>query len=221
MTRNAEKQKASVQTKALQPPKQRRGIIFVIIFLISAWMFFLGVLVGRGTAPVSFDIEKIHKDLAFLREQAFKNDQSAQEKVPKIRNNLGFYEALKKEQENDPLVTRDLKDGRSSDFAKKEYKKIKKKTKKPQQVLKQKQEISNKKRFSIQVASSRNKKDADKLVAKYIQKGFPSYMTSVDVEDTGTWHRVKIGPYETLAEAGSILHKVKKLKHDAFLVKHD
>jgi cell division protein FtsN len=45
-------------------------------------------------------------------------------------------------------------------------------------------------------------------------------MTSVEVKGTG-WHRVKIGPYETLDEAESILPKVKKFKGDAFIMKHD
>ncbi|MGB9437954.1 MAG: hypothetical protein WCB15_08435, partial [Desulfobacterales bacterium] len=33
------------------------------IFCVCAWMFVIGVLVGRGTAPVSFDIAGIQKKL--------------------------------------------------------------------------------------------------------------------------------------------------------------
>ena len=34
---------------------------FFIIFFLCAWMFILGVLVGRGTAPVKFDVAKIEE----------------------------------------------------------------------------------------------------------------------------------------------------------------
>ena len=34
------------------------------IFLVCAWMFVIGVLVGRGTAPIKFDIAGIQKMLA-------------------------------------------------------------------------------------------------------------------------------------------------------------
>ncbi len=34
-----------------------------LLFLISGWMFVLGVLVGRGTAPVNFDIQALQKEL--------------------------------------------------------------------------------------------------------------------------------------------------------------
>lgn len=220
MTKKAEKKKVSVQTKEPSRLKSRRGVIFVAFFLISAWMFFLGVLVGRGTAPVRFDIGKIHKELAFLKEQALKIEESAQE-VNSEKDILEFYEALKKEYQNDPLVTRDPENDRLSKSAKKDYKKTKRIPETVRKVVEQKQKISDKNHFSIQVASSRDKKEADKLVGRYNQKGLPSYMNSVEVKDTGVWHRVKIGPYETLDEAGSILRKVKKLKSDAFIVKHD
>jgi purine-cytosine permease-like protein len=36
-------------------------------FLVSLWMFVLGLLVGRGTAPVRFDIHKLQKELAGLK----------------------------------------------------------------------------------------------------------------------------------------------------------
>ena len=38
------------------------GWVFVVFFL-CAWMFVLGILVGRGTAPVKFDIAAIEKKI--------------------------------------------------------------------------------------------------------------------------------------------------------------
>ena len=39
-----------------------------IISFVSIWMFVLGIFVGRGTAPVKFDIEKLQKELVALKE---------------------------------------------------------------------------------------------------------------------------------------------------------
>jgi cell division protein FtsN len=221
MRQRAEKKNGTGQTNTQVQPKRRWGVIFLVFFFISAWMFFLGVLVGRNTAPVEFDMDKIRKELAYLRKQALKAEESAQ-KINLEKEPLEFYEVLpKKVCENDSLVTVDLKnDGISKPVNIVTKKALKKSHETVRRTIKKKENISVINHFSIQVASSRNKEDADRLVKRYIQRGFPSYMTSVEVKGTG-WHRVKIGPYETLDEAESILPKVKKFKGDAFIMKHD
>ena len=42
----------------------------VAVFVISAWMFGMGVMVGRGTAPVSFDIDQLKRTLESLQKSA-------------------------------------------------------------------------------------------------------------------------------------------------------
>ena len=79
------------------------GWVFVIFFL-CAWMFVLGILVGRGTAPVKFDIAAIEKKI----EASKKDDPGKPEKVPahkdsatlKDKTKLEFYEALKENSED-------------------------------------------------------------------------------------------------------------------------
>ncbi len=68
------------------------------VFLICGWMFFLGVLVGRGTAPVSFDTKSFQKKLAAIA--------GVKEKEKKIKKKTGldFYETLKK-----PVSAMDVK----------------------------------------------------------------------------------------------------------------
>ena len=71
--------------------------IFLIVF-VSAWMFVLGVLVGRDTAPVKFDIEKLQKELVALKEAVIKKEQrifKVDSDVVKNKTDFGFYEALK------------------------------------------------------------------------------------------------------------------------------
>ena len=72
---------------------------FLVILFLCAWMFILGILVGRGTAPVKFDIAALEKKL----EAAKGGDGSDQGKTPatqkpvivKDKTKLEFYEALK------------------------------------------------------------------------------------------------------------------------------
>lgn len=63
---------------------------YVILFFVSAWMFFLGILVGRGTAPVSFDTTGFQAALARL---------ALESKVAPVlpeAADLDFYDVLKK-----------------------------------------------------------------------------------------------------------------------------
>jgi hypothetical protein len=39
----------------------------LLVLFVAAWMFVLGVLVGRGSAPVHFDIMELQKELETLR----------------------------------------------------------------------------------------------------------------------------------------------------------
>ena len=43
---------------------------YLLIFFIAAWMFILGILVGRRQAPVYFDTLALQEELAALRDAA-------------------------------------------------------------------------------------------------------------------------------------------------------
>ncbi len=63
---------------------------YLVIFLFGGAMFFLGVLVGRGSAPVSFDTRAFQKQVAAIVEEV----QAA--KVTPAKPDLVFYDVLKK-----------------------------------------------------------------------------------------------------------------------------
>jgi cell division septation protein DedD len=82
------------------------GWVFILFFL-CAWMFVLGILVGRGTAPVQFDIAAFEKKI----EASKKDDLDKQKKAPSQKDSatledktkLEFYEALKENSEDTKL----------------------------------------------------------------------------------------------------------------------
>ncbi len=55
--------------------------------------------------------------------------------------------------------------------------------------------------FQIQVASFRDKQDAEKFAAELRKRGHSAYELAADVPGRGVWHRVRIGPFKHKYEA--------------------
>ncbi|WP_318258768.1 SPOR domain-containing protein [Geobacter anodireducens] len=47
--------------------------------------------------------------------------------------------------------------------------------------------------YSVQVASSKERKDADAIRAKLAEKGYSAYVTESTISGKGTWYRVRVG----------------------------
>jgi len=219
------KNKKDKKKPALQfVPKEPSSWIFLIVF-VSAWMFVLGVLVGRDTVPVKFDIEKLQKELVALKEAVIKKEQK-RFKIDSdgVRNktDFGFYEALKETKKNKNNGAGISKKQETKHLSKNETVKVKKR------VISGKSKIINKdkqknltetdKKLTIQVASLKDSKDADEMVARLKKKGYPAYRISSNISEKGIWHRVRIGFFKDKAEAGSTLNKLKKEKYGPILV---
>jgi cell division septation protein DedD len=91
---------------------------------------------------------------------------------------------------------------------------------KPRQTVKRKEEkkvaVGTKKQpagpvYTIQAASVKNVKDADRLVAKLKKKGYPAYRAAGNVPGRGVWFRVRIGEYNSKVQARRTIDKLKKL----------
>lgn len=206
---------------------------FFLIFFLCAWMFVLGVLVGRGTAPLKFDIAAIEKKLA----DSTKTDSEAQPKTPaqkddlavKDKTKLDFYEALKENRGDAKIpLLQPLKDaeGQSEETAEKT---IAPKTAPqqfsppaasqktvPQQQQEQQKAAAVKKTntagptYTVQAASVKDIKEADRLVEKLKKAGYPAYREIGKVKGKGIWFRIRIGQYKGKAEAMAVMDKLKK-----------
>ena len=78
------------------------GWIIAILFL-CAWMFALGVLVGRDTAPVKFDIQQLlrSRDDSNTEDQVKEQSQPPKNSVTvKDKTKLRFYEDLPEDQKD-------------------------------------------------------------------------------------------------------------------------
>ena len=95
------KEKASPEKKKSPPSPPRKGLAVWIGLTLFAcgWMFVLGILVGRETVPVKFNMEKLQNELAALKEAVVKKelDQYKIDSNADIdKTKMGFYETLKK-----------------------------------------------------------------------------------------------------------------------------
>jgi cell division protein FtsN len=220
MKNKKDKKKPSLQFV----PKEPSVWIFLIVF-VSAWMFVLGVLVGRDTAPVKFDIEKLQKELVALKEAVIKKEQKLfkiDSDGVKNKTDFGFYEALKETKKDKNNGADISKKQETKHLTKNKTVKVKKK------VIPDKSKIINKdkqnnltetdEKLTIQVASLKDSKDADEMVARLKKKGYPAYRISSNIPEKGIWHRVRIGYFKDKAEADGTLNKLKKEKYGPILV---
>jgi len=184
-----------------------------MIVLSSVWMFVLGIFVGRGTAPVRFDIEELQKELISLKEtvlrkerERFKALMASAQKTP----DLGFHEALKTPSDGKGFTTASKNDSAPPP--------AKKATAAPKAVPGEAQNRAQP--FSIQVASLKRLDDAKHLAAALKQQGYTDiYRTVGNVPGKGTWHRIRIGYFSSKTEAEPVIEQMRRDGYKPFLVK--
>jgi DedD protein len=221
--------------------RQKLAGWFFLIFFLCAWMFILGILVGRGTAPVKFDIAALEKKL----EASTEDPPGRQAKMPaqkdavtvKDKTKLDFYEALKENREDTKdsvlhkpkVVERKVEETVEKTVPQKPRPgKTESQNKVPQEsktaAVPQKNESKQAKEkdaavaktnaagpiYTIQAASYKDAKDADRLAQKLKKAGYPAYRAIGKIPGKGIWFRVRIGEYRSKSEAQRIMNKLKK-----------
>jgi cell division protein FtsN len=202
-----------------------------VIFLICAWMFVIGVLVGRGTAPVKFDVDKLQERFNASKQNLAKQEQGRMQKdvgIEKDKTQLDFYEALEENREDvkiyktkpsqeaikkeDPPVEKKLPitDGKSAKSNIQTSKTVPAKPPSKQQIASKSKAEPAVNVYTIQAASVRAAGDADKLIAKLKAQGFPAYRAIGKIPGKGIWYRVRVGEYKSRADARRMLEKLKK-----------
>ena len=204
---------------SLEPKKKGYLLQFSILFFTSAWMFILGVLVGRGYDPVQIDIKSLQNRLAELSKKEqnyYKIDQDA----ASDKTSFGFYEDLKKTEKKDSKnrITSSLS---SKKPLKKKTYSVRRTSENKKSDTTQKNKVQKnkvQKNYTIQVASLKDSKIADKLVVNLKKMGYPAYKLKAVIPDKGTWFRIRIGSYKDKADARTIINRLKKDKFNVMLV---
>ena len=223
------KEKASPKKKKSSIPQTRKGLTIWICltFFACVWMFVLGILVGRETVPVRFDIEKLQNELTALKEAVINKEldqYKLDSKSADSKTKMGFYEALKNTGGEERLEA-DISETKKKPLHKKAVSKAKKAVVSKKTVTARKNKTAtfkkpakDNKNITIQVASLKNSKDADKMVAKLKKRGYPAYRSIGKIPGRGIFYRVRVGYFKNRAEAGNTLNRLKKEKIQAIIV---
>ena len=226
--------------------QSRKGLIpwIGLTLFACAWMFVLGIFVGRETVPVRFDIEKLQNELAALKERVIKKEldqYKLDSNADVTKTKMKFYETLKKSGREEGLQNKVVKKPKNSlpekavslkkikkpsksiDSARREKKSdLKELTKDIPPAGKANRGVSEQERagmkFTIQVASVRDFRDADKLVSQLKKNGFPAYRSIGKIPDRGIWYRVRVGYFKNKNDAGLMLNRMKKEKIEAVIL---
>jgi cell division septation protein DedD len=218
---------ASSPKKEASSAKRKTAFWLTITVVASVWMFVLGILVGRGTAPVQFDVKAMEQELADLK-AALAAKESATE--PKTGTPLtdktqiahfSFYDVLKDAREEklpddfDPLPENPATSGPVAPAPKEKSQAPKptaaaaaKKTpakQAPKTQVKRSPPKPATAQLTIQVMAVKDAKTADAAVRRLKSKGFDAYRSIVKVQGGGIRYRVRVGRYKSRKEANAVL----------------
>lgn len=204
---------------------------YLLLFSVAAWMFILGVLVGRGSAPVEFDTQALQKELAALRDSMVKKERDAIERAIRgegEKTSLGFYEDLKKDGPDTTVRARDrsVRGSHSSAALPHKQRAAIMHKKKSIPVKPAGQAASGNKRaatarkgkLTIQVASLKDAKAAQRIVANLKKDGYPAYLSKHEAGGEGPWFRVRVGRYPDDREAAADIARLMRDQKKPILV---
>jgi DedD protein len=222
----------------------RKGLLIWVglIVFICIWMFVLGVMVGRGMAPVNMAAGKLEQELAELKARMLKEKQeaaiSAAAGQTDEKPELGFYEALKNPGKDTTFqAVKPEAPVRPKPVAKKPATT----TVRPRPAAPQPQTRVSRPNtrppaapktvsgsgtvsdpasghFAIQVASVQDIKGAQSLVARLRAKGYQAYQIRSEVAGKGVWYRIRVGGFEDRQAAANVLRKLKNDKFGGMVV---
>jgi cell division protein FtsN len=227
-----------------------KGILrYAVYGIIGGWMFFLGILVGRGTSPVTFDTKKFHDRLEAIV-QNYEKREDLEEKI-----DLQFYDVLNKPalQEGTDKINTEILPKKETGLQEPQVPIIEKipvktslKTNTLNKAALDKVQSSEKGKpplrdnksmaetrvkpeksmpavqgaYTIQVAAFKSAADAVTQMARLEKKGFTAYQT-LGKKGGVTWYRVRVGSFETRAEAAQYIEKLNRAKVEAMIVKKE
>ena len=83
----------------------------------------------------------------------------------------------------------------------------------------QKKEAAVKETFFLQAGAFQNAPDADNLKARLALLGIEASIQTATVPDKGVWHRVRVGPYTSVAELNRMRDALKQNGVETTLIK--
>jgi cell division septation protein DedD len=180
------------------------------------WTFILGIVVGRGLSPVRFDVQVFKKKLIAEKEKAVQRDE-ARFKIESENlaesPDLDFFTALKEEKEETPPKAEDTEVAHANPPVK-----TSQVVKPKNQLIKPKRAIPAHSRLTIQVASLKNDRAANALVARLKKMRYEAYTVTASLPGNGTYHRVRVGHFTNPTEARQVAALLREDDFEAVVI---
>lgn len=207
------KEKASPEKKKSPPSPPRKGLAVWIGLTLFAcgWMFVLGILVGRETVPVKFNMEKLQNELAALKEAVVKKelDQYKIDSNADIdKTKMGFYETLKKNGSDEGLEA-DIPKIKSKPLAEEKTESGTEKTSPPKKVESETRKISPPKKAESETKNT----SPPKKLATPQKKKTVNLKKSAEGNENFT---IQIASLKDSAAADKMVAKLKKRGYPAY-----
>jgi len=195
------------------------------VFIISAWMFGMGVMVGRGTAPVSFDMDQLKRTLESLQksaQQAPRSGPRPEAAEMKSKTDLGFYDSLPRNREDSEMPNLPnpspapakpeppAQKPAESTAPPKAEKPAAAAVPAPAAPPPAPASAAPGKPLTVQIAAVKSEEEARRLLEKLRQRGYAAYVEPVAVPDKGTWYRVRMGEFPSKEFARSTVDRLQK-----------
>lgn len=186
-------------TKLYVFAKKEVALIFLFMILIAISAFVLGVRTG--------------KNYSYLKEGYTEQDRKRVEMLSGEEENLGKDIEVRKEVDPKKL---NLETQRSLE------ERLKEEIEKEEAVLEEPQQIEPesavsvdqdnfKGKFTIQLGSSRSKKEAEEFANGFKYRGYDPIINEVEISGRGIWYRTSLGVFTSIEEAKEYIEKEKEL----------
>jgi len=196
-----------------------------VLVVVSAWMFGMGVMVGRGTAPVHFDVDQLKRTLDSLQKSAREPQKPGGTPVEstemKDKTKLDFYEALAKSKEDTdlPILPKPAPPPPGVRPEPAAPKPVEAPAPKPEKAASAQPPAAPAapasaaapgKALTVQVAAVKSEDEARRMLDRLRQRGYAGYIEPVTTPDKGTFYRVRMGEFPSREFARSTLDRLQK-----------
>lgn len=198
-----------------RPRKQPVGIFIVVLISAVSMAFALGVMTGWFIHRPALKAAQSQQALDAGEKGAPAAPQQAGQRNPETGAHRGgdppltFYETLPKG--GKAMLGSGLNPKNSEEFRMPKPATVQPalplKAAVPPAVAKQADQAG---KFCVQIASSKERGEAEALKARLSEKGLPVYVIESAIKDRGTWYRVRIGKHLSQQAAGELAAKAGK-----------
>ena len=216
-TKERPKRRAKKPAGAAPRTPFSRGAWIFLIVLSSTWMFFLGLLVGRGSSPLHFDMDRIEAKLqSYMNASIEKEEQETRDLVAELKDPIKSKGLVEVDDSRNSKVIPSGKPASSKPAEKTpaatglEKEKAQEAATQPAAPTIDEPDKDAEPRYTVQVSSIKNANAAAQMVLRLKRMGYPAFMKPVRIPDVGVTYRVMVGDFKNRASADYLGKRLKK-----------